>query len=225
MSIENLDYWGVCTLLADKSNLLTKIDEDMAEALASLESIPDSATQEAFSVHCKIEQLRFDRNRLRSEYLDLTAHQKTLKRRHFEHRLMDAISIRSPLTHFEIERAVVFEEGTAELEQSILLQQRFHCYRKLENSFQDQLSMLRQKYMAQLTGKEDLQWEARLEHALSKSRQYFARQCGKIKSIRENLSVLAKQEYSHAYYTAAVSVLGRDTVNNFAEQLVRLKAA
>jgi hypothetical protein len=225
MSIENIDFWGVCSLIAEKNDLLGKIDSEIAEQLLSLESLPESAEQESFSVHCKIEQLRFDRNRVRSEYLDLSSLQKTLKRRHFEHRLMDAISMSSPLSHFEIERATAFQETPAELEESILIQQRITCYRKLENSFKDQISMLRQKHMAQLLGKEDLEWEARLEHALSKSRQYFSRQCGKIKFIRERLSVLAKQEYSHAYYQAAVSVLGREVVNEYANQLTMTKQA
>lgn len=219
MSIENIDFWGVCALLAEKNDLLAKIDGEIAENLLSLESLSESAIQESFSTHCKIEQLRFDRNRLRSEYLDISSLQKTLKRRHFENRLMEAISMTSPMEHFDIERAIVFEESAAELEESILIQQRLTCYRKLENSFKDQISMLRQKHMAQLTGKEDLEWEARLEHALAKSRQYFSRQCGKIKFIRDRLSILARQEYSHAYYQAAVSILGREVVNEYASQL------
>ena len=219
MSIENIDFWGVCALLAEKNDLLAKIDGEIAENLLSLESLSESAIQESFSTHCKIEQLRFDRNRLRSEYLDISSLQKTLKRRHFENRLMEVISMTSPMSHFDIERAIAFEETSAELEESILIQQRLTCYRKLENSFKDQISMLRQKHMAQLSGKDDLEWEARLEHALAKSRQYFSRQCGKIKFICDRLSILARQEYSHAYYQAAVSILGREVVNEYASQL------
>lgn len=225
MSIENIDFWGVCTLLAQKNELLGKIDGEIGEHLMSLEGLCESSVQESFSTYSKIEQLRFERNRLRSEYLDMASLQKTLKRRHFEHRLMDAISMSSPITHFDIERAMRFEEGTAELEESILIQQRLTCYRKLENSFKDQISMLRQRHMAQIAGKEDLEWEARLEHALSKSRQYFSRQCSKIKFIRERLSVLAKQEHSHAYYLAAVNVLGHEVVNEYANQLTLKQAA
>jgi len=225
MSIENIDFWGLCALLAEKNELLGKIDGEIGEHLMSLEGLCDSSVQESFSTYCKIEQLRFDRNRLRSEYLDIVSLQKTLKRRHFEHRLMEAIRMSSPMAHIGIESAMRFEESAAELEESILIQQRMTCYRKLENSFKDQVSMLRQKHMAQMAGKEDLEWEARLEHALTKSRQYFSRQCGKIKFIRERLSVLAKQEHSHAYYQAAVNVLGHDVVSQYANQLVLKQAA
>ncbi len=226
MNLDNIDFKGVCELLSEKTSALARIETDISDAFSSLETIAASDETGAFAIHLKIEELRFERNKARSEFLDIESRQKTLKRQFFENKFMDALFNTAPLLFLEIEKSVSFTQGSESVEISILAQQRESCYRKLEDSFKDQASMLRQRRMASVRTDEDIQWEARLEHALSRSRQFFSRQCSKIKSIRDQISLLSANDYSHQFYKAAVSHMGKSAVDHYAlEMSLARKAA
>lgn len=209
MSQENLDFKGVKRLIQEKEESLRQIELDINALLVACENPKGGSL---WHVSQQMDEKRYYRNKVRSEYLDLEYNLKLLKRRFFESRLIEQIARVNATLFFKIEDALRAHQGEDQIEKQIIFQQRAACYRKLENAFKDQASMVRQKHLAELSGKEDLEWEARLEHALAKSKRYFARQCGKIKYFRERLMAISTNEYSHHFYLMAVQHIGHEGI-------------
>lgn len=164
-----------------------------------------------------LSELRSLRILERSRLLDISSHIRILKREFYESRFINRLMAMNHPCLAEIIASIPESEGV-EVEITYLVQQRLQAYRKLKSCIKEMDSIRYQQYRLnsnQVEAQKD-DWEARLGHAMSKSNRYFARQCGKIKAIRQRLVSLSFKRNEHSLYQAAVNILGFDEVNEIA---------
>lgn len=219
MELECIDFRGTCHLIEEKKIELARIDLNIDTQLLDLERSDPSDDKRISGIYKSIESLRFSRNNARSQLQDAQSWQKTLKRRHFESMLMDEMLKNDPVLFSRISSRIQYEEGSRNIEIEILSQQRRHTYRKIQETFSDMVLISSSVSTATATKKESI------ERRLSRSRRFFSRQCMTIRSIRDDIYSLSTMDYSHLFYLEAVSQMGKEAVDDYAEVICSKKAA
>ena len=203
-------------LNADLNAAQTKISE-----LLSGNSTGDGADDPLR--HIRLEGLRFERNTIRSKILDVSA---------IQHAREVVSQTREAVFFFQAHFSSFYQEIVDDInsgsneepgqdESAMLMQQIDQCYRTIEASHQDQVSMMTQIHQNSSKLAEMGDWIDRVNHALTKSRSFFSRKCFSIRKLREQLTCSLQDQRALQIYSLIAARHG----HGFVEKLHQMIAA
>lgn len=177
--------------------------------------------------HIRLEGLRFERNTIRSRILDTVAVQHA---REMSGQTQDAINFfakRFPEFYQEIaEELRIAENGLEPIqcESTMLMQQIDQCYRTIEASHQDQISMMTQIHTNSDKLSEMGDWIDRVNFALTKSRSFFSRKCYSVRKLRDQLTSSLQDQRASQLYSLIAARHGHGFIEKLHQQIAADKA-
>lgn len=196
---------------------LNTVQSKIAQLLKRSESEDENSD---FSGHIKLEMLRYERNTIRSKISDASAFLQALGQSEVTRKLLSLCKKKHEAVYIEIEKEAIdsgITPGLSEEDISILLQSMTHCYRKIESSHQDQISMMTQIHLSARKAVIDDSWLSRVHFALSKSRSFFSRKCHTIRKIREQISASLIDDHALKIYSLLSARCGHGFIENLHE--------
>jgi hypothetical protein len=169
---------------------------------AQIASLLQAGTQEdetSNGRHTRFEELRFERNQLRSRLADVEAVIKARKQLFFEEKIITTFGALYPelqpvfSTDLAESRYCPSEHSSPEM----ILQAIEACYRKIETSFASQASMIIQMSLNEKHASDMADWFERVRHAFMKSKDFFSRQCGKVRYLRNQFTESFSNNATH----------------------------
>ncbi|AXH59383.1 hypothetical protein [Pseudomonas amygdali] len=178
---------------------------------------PDDPTR-----HIQLDILRFERNSIRSRILDVAAVQDVRKQNAKTQALVNFLSDQFPTIYQEIVSELHgngFSEQAPHGECAMISQQIEQCYRTLEASHKDQISMMTQIHENSHKLSEMGDWIDRVNHALTTSRSFFSRKCHLVRKLRDQLSTTLLDKRSSVMYSMAVARQGHGFVDSLHQMM------
>lgn len=175
--------------------------------------------------HIQLDVLRFERNSIRSRILDVVVVQGARKQNAKTQAVVNFISDQFPTVYQEIISELNesgFPEQASHSECAMISQQIEQCYRTIEASHKDQVSMMTQIHENSHRLSEMGDWIDRVNHALTTSRSFFSRKCHLVRRLRDQLSVSLQDQRSSQIYSMTVARQGHGFVDRL-HQLMALE--
>lgn len=188
--------------LVHYQNHLSAQEQGVQAQIASLLQAGTQEDEAPNGRHTRFEELRFERNQLRSRLADVEAVIKARKQLFFEEKILTTFSMLYP------ERQPAFAADLAESPYSpveysspeIILQGIEACYRKIESAFTSQASMIIQMSLNEKHATEMSDWFERVRHAFMKSKVFFSKQCGKVRCLRHQFAESFSDNATHHHF-------------------------
>lgn len=178
---------------------------------------PDDPTR-----HIQLDVLRFERNSIRSKILDAAAVQDACKQNAKTQAVVSFLSDQFPKVYQEIVSELNgngFSEQALHGESAMIYQQIEQCYRTIEASHQDQISMMTQIHENSHKLSEMGDWIDRVNHALTTSRSFFSRKCHLVRKLRGQLSITLLDKRSSDIYSMTVARHGHGFVDRLHQMM------
>lgn len=185
--------------LVNHQNHLSVQEQGVQAQIASLLQAGTQEDEASSGRHTRFEELRFERNQLRSRLADVETVIKARKQLFFEEKILATFGALYP------ELQVIFAADLAESPYSpsdytspeITLQAIEACYRKIEAAFASQASMIIQMSLNEKHASEMADWFDRVRYAFMKSKVFFSKQCGKVRCLRHQFAESFSNNATH----------------------------